>query len=166
MSVVVRRAEVADAKGLPSLVRAYWEFEGIAGFDASRIAALLASLLARPELGQCWVAEEGGELVGYLLAVYMFSLEHGGVMAEIDEIFVVPERRSLKIGAALLDAATAVMMQLGIAQLQLQLGRGNARGQRFYEQQGFERLSGYELLRKSLRLDRAARRVDSTTLPG
>jgi ribosomal protein S18 acetylase RimI-like enzyme len=96
----------------------------------------------------------------------MFSLEHGGVMAEIDEIFVVPERRSLKIGAALLDAATAVMMQLGIAQLQLQLGRGNARGQRFYEQQGFERLSGYELLRKSLRLDRAARRVDSTTLPG
>jgi GNAT superfamily N-acetyltransferase len=154
MSVVVRRAEAADADGLTSLVRAYWEFEAIAGFDAPRIAALLANLLTRPELGQCWVAEEGSELVGYLLAVYMFSLEHGGIMAEIDEFFVTPEKRSLKIGTALLDAATAVMKQRGITQLQLQLGRGNARGQRFYEQQGFEHLSGYGLLRKSLHLGR------------
>jgi hypothetical protein len=32
------------------------------------------------------VAEQDGQLVGYLLAVYLFSLERGGLMAEIDEL--------------------------------------------------------------------------------
>ena len=68
------------------------------------------TFLSQPQLAvACWVAEEGGRLVGYLLAVYLFSLEHGGMMAEIDEFFVLNEKRSLHIGTALLDAASEAM---------------------------------------------------------
>jgi GNAT superfamily N-acetyltransferase len=147
---VIRVAVAADLSALTSLIERYWEFERIKGFDAALITTLLTDLLRSPNRGQIWVAQEGDRLVGYLLAVYLFSLEHGGMMAEIDEFFVLPENRSLKIGAALLDAATTAMARRGITHVQLQLGRSNLQGQRFYEQHGFETLSEYGLFHKSL----------------
>src|ERR1700754_2625445 len=121
----IRRATAADAAGLAQLVRQYWEFEGIRGFDAARIAALLSQLLARPESGAAWLAEAAAKPCGYLIAVFMFSLEHGGTMAEIDEFFVRPEARSSGLGAMLLDRAQRDMAAGGIIRLQLQLGVHN-----------------------------------------
>jgi ribosomal protein S18 acetylase RimI-like enzyme len=92
----------------------------------------------------------GGDLVGYLLVVVVFSLEHGGLMAEVDELFVVPEKRSLAIGAALLSEAGQRLARGGIAQLQLQLAVNNVRAKQFYEAQGFRPVSGYTLWQKSL----------------
>jgi GNAT superfamily N-acetyltransferase len=149
---VIRVADTSDLSALTSLIERYWEFERIKGFDAARITALLADLFRGPDRGQIWIAQLGGCSVGYLLVVYLFSLEHGGLMAEIDEFFVVPEKRSLKIGTALLEAATAAMAQRGITHIQLQLGSNNLHGQRFYEKHGFEVLSAYGLLHKSLQL--------------
>lgn len=146
---MIRLADASDLSALTSLIERYWEFERIPGFDASRITTLLNELFRSPDRGQTWIARIDGRSVGYLLAVYLFSLEHGGLMAEIDEFFVVPEQRSLKIGTALLDAATAAMAERGITHVQLQLKGSNSSGQRFYEQHGFE-LSAYGLLHKSL----------------
>lgn len=148
---MIRLADASDLSALTSLVERYWEFECISGFDAARINTLLADLFRAPDRGQIWIAQLDGRSVGYLLAVYLFSLEHGGLMAEIDEFFVMPEKRSLKIGTALLEAATAAMAQRGISHVQLQLGTRNMHAQRFYEQHGFEALSTYGLLHKSLR---------------
>jgi GNAT superfamily N-acetyltransferase len=150
VSQVIRVARHADIEGIAPLVALYWNFENIPGFNRSRIKALFADLLKHPERGHCWIAEEGDQFVGYLLAIYLFSLEHGGMMAEIDEFFVLPEKRSLKIGTALLDAATGAIAQRGIAHLQLQLGADNSRGRGFYQGHGFA-VSGYGLLQKSLR---------------
>ena len=152
MGPVIRLTDAADLPALTSLIEKYWEFERIKGFDAARISALLTDLLLSSDRGQIWIAQEGRHLVGYLLAVYLFSLEHDGLMAEIDEFFVVPEKRSRKIGAALLDAATIAMARRGIRHIQLQLGTQNTHGQHFYQQQGFMPLSGYQLMHKSLAL--------------
>jgi GNAT superfamily N-acetyltransferase len=146
---VIRLADASDLSDLTSLIERYWEFERIRGFDAAHITTLLNELFRSPDLGQIWVAKIDDHSVGYLLAVYLFSLEHGGMMAEIDEFFVVHEKRSLKIGTALLDAATTAMAQRGITHLQLQIRASNSSGQRFYEQHGFE-VSAYGLLHKSL----------------
>jgi hypothetical protein len=50
---------------------------------------------------------------------------------------VIPENRSFKIGAALLEPATRVIGQRGIAHIQLQIGIHNSHGKRFYVQHGF-----------------------------
>jgi GNAT superfamily N-acetyltransferase len=149
--LVIRLAEASDSSALISLIERYWEFEQIEGFNPAHITKLLADLFHAPNRGQIWLAQEGDLRVGYLIAVYLFSLEHGGLMAEIDEFFVTPENRSRKIGSALLEAAIAQMEQRGLTHVQLQLGRNNTRGLRFYEQHGFDSLSGYRLLNKSLR---------------
>jgi hypothetical protein len=49
--MLARRAAAADIPQLLDLVRRYWEFEGITGFDAARTAALLRRLCTEPALG-------------------------------------------------------------------------------------------------------------------
>ena len=146
---MIRSATLADVAGIAQLVERYWEFEGIAGYRLPRLESLLAELLSAPDRGAIWVAEAAAGLSGYLLAVFMFSLEHGGLMAEIDELFVLPEMRSMGIGALLLAAAERDMGARGLRRLQLQLGVENHRGRAFYFSHGFQARYGYELLDKS-----------------
>jgi hypothetical protein len=53
--VVVRPAVPADIPQLLALVRRYWDYEHISGFDALRVELLLQQLLSEPRLGAaCW----------------------------------------------------------------------------------------------------------------
>jgi GNAT superfamily N-acetyltransferase len=148
--MLIRLAVTADIAAVASLAEQYWEFESIHGFDRPRVEELLRRLLSEPERGACWVAEADGRLCGYLLAVYMFSLEHGGLMAEIDEVFVAAQQRSMGVGALLVAQAERDLVVRGLVRLQLQLGVENARARVFYERHGFRRRAGYELLDKAL----------------
>jgi ribosomal protein S18 acetylase RimI-like enzyme len=153
----IRLAAVGDAAAIAALAERYWVFESIGGFDRQRIEALLRDLLSAPERGACWVAEGEGRLCGYLLAVFMFSLEHGGLMAEIDELFVSPEMRSAGVGTLLVAAAERDLAGRGLVRLQLQLAADNERARLFYERLGFLPRA-YELLDKPLQEGDAGRR--------
>ncbi len=147
----IRSATAADIAGIALLVEQYWKFESILGFDRPRTEGLLATLLSEPARGGCWIVESGtGLLQAYLLAVYLFSLEHGGLMAEIDEFFVAPQLRSTGVGSRLLSIAERDITALGLKQIQLQLGVDNQRGRRFYERHGFRSRAGYDILDKRL----------------
>jgi GNAT superfamily N-acetyltransferase len=148
--MLIRPATIEDIAGIASLVQRYWEYESVEGFDRPRIETALGALLAEPDRGACWVAETEGRLCGYLLAAFMFSLEHGGSMAEIDELFVSWEMRSLGVGALLLARAEGELAQRGLVRLQLQVGVANERARNFYARHGFRRRAGYELLDKPL----------------
>jgi len=146
----VRPAAPNDIPPLLALVRRYWEFEGIEGFAALRIELVLQRLLAEPRLGAIWVAESDGRLVGYLIAVLVLSVEHRGLMAEIDEFFVLPEARSRGVGRQLLAAAETALAARGCVRLQLQLGLANSEARAFYQRRGYTVRARYELLDKPL----------------
>jgi GNAT superfamily N-acetyltransferase len=148
--MLARRAAAADIPHLLPLVERYWAFEGIAGFEAARTAALLQRLIAEPALGSAWVAVSDGALVGYLVAVSVLSLEHQGVMAEIDEFFVDAGARGRGAGAALLSALEAALAAAGCVRLQLQIGSGNHAARAFYQHRGFRGRDGYALWDKPL----------------
>jgi GNAT superfamily N-acetyltransferase len=146
----IRRATTADATDIAKLAEQYWAMEGIGGFEHSRVAAQLRELLSKPEHGLAWIAVSDGRACGYLLAVFIFSLEHGGLMAEIDEFFVTPALRSAGVGSLLLAAAQHDLQAAGTVRLQLQLNIDNERGRQFYQRNGFERRADYELYEKPL----------------
>jgi GNAT superfamily N-acetyltransferase len=149
--VEIRRATNADIPRLLALVRRYWDFEGIHGFEALRVELVLQQLVAeRSASGAVWVADSAGTLVGYLIVVLVMSVEHQGLMGEIDEFFVLPEARSRGIGAQLLAAAEAALAQRGCTRLQLQLGTANDLGRAFYGRRGYSVRAGYELWDKPL----------------
>jgi GNAT superfamily N-acetyltransferase len=147
---VIRAASPRDLPAVVNLVEQYWSFEAIAGFDARHVEGLLHAALFADGRAQCWLAEQAGRIGGYLLAVLVFSLEHGGMMAEIDEFFVTPAFRRRGIGAALLLEAENVLRESGVRRLQLQLGSGNARAREFYAARGYARRTGFELWDKAL----------------
>jgi GNAT superfamily N-acetyltransferase len=137
MSQVTRRAQGPDVDRLVPLVRTYWEFERIGSFDAHRIGQLLEELIRSPDRGTIWIADLNGTAVAYLICVYAFSLEHGGMIAEIDEFFVAASHRTTGIGSDLLRAAEQAMRQIRVARIQLQLSRDNIAARRFYQRHGY-----------------------------
>ena len=146
----VRIATVDDLSVLTSLVAAYWKFEGIRGFVAQDLTPQLKRLLSEPHLGAGWIAWAGSTPVGYLLAVYVFSLEHKGLTAEIDEFFVSESARGAGLGSELLRIAELEFARRGCTNVSLQVSRGNDAARRFYCRQGYEARSGYELFDKML----------------
>ena len=147
---LVRRATADDVAQLVSLVEAYWEFEGISGFEPERVTIALRRLLSEPRLGAGWIALADDTVVGYLLGVYVFSLEHLGLTAEIDEFFVLASARSSGVGLALLEAAESEFQRAGCTNVSLQLSRDNEAARRFYHRQGYQERGGFELLEKTL----------------
>jgi ribosomal protein S18 acetylase RimI-like enzyme len=139
-----------DVEVLLPMVEQYWRFEAIEGFDATRMRKLLTRVLEDDHLGRAWVATVYGEPAGYLLAVYVFSLEFQGVTAEIDEFFVVPAHRGLGLGHQMLDIAETQFRVEGCTNVSLQLGRSNEAARRFYRSNGFEDRAGFDLVSKKL----------------
>src|SRR5690606_5422869 len=146
----IRRAGGADVGDMLRLVREYGDFEGVGGFDGGRVGAQLEWLLSEERLGAAWLAVDGDMPVGYLLAVYVFSLEHLGLTAEIDEFFIRPGFRGGGMGARMLRTAEQAFRQAGCTNVSLQVGRNNDAGRRFWVRQGYAPRTGFELLEKTL----------------
>src|SRR5215207_8584827 len=98
-AIKIQAAAPTDIDVLLPMVEQYWRFEAIGGFDATRMRTLLTRVLEDGNLGRAWVATVYGEPAGYLLAVYVFSLEHQGLTAEIDEFYIQTQHRNLGLGA-------------------------------------------------------------------
>lgn len=148
--VDIRSATRADVRALVNLVEQYWKFEAIEGFDAARIAALFERLAAQPTLGHAWMASVDGVPAGYLLAVYVFSLEYQGLTAEIDELYVMAQHRRLGLGAKLLATAEHAFRAGGCTVAFLQIGRDNADARAFYRRHGYGDRAGFDLVDKKL----------------
>jgi GNAT superfamily N-acetyltransferase len=146
----IRRADSADIQALLPLIAEYWRFEEIDGFEPRRVAEQLGRVLADQRLGAGWIALLDDTPVGYLLAVYVFSLEHLGITAEIDELFVLPEQRGMGAGVKLLRAAEEEFVRVGCTNVSLQLARHNSAARSFYHRHGYRERAGFELLDKML----------------
>ncbi|MGH8222405.1 MAG: GNAT family N-acetyltransferase [Woeseiaceae bacterium] len=150
MSPTIRPVAPGDIPRLLILVEQYWGFEGIAGFEATHVGTELERLCGNSALGSGWIAWAGDKPAGYLLAVYVFSLEHLGLTAEIDEFFVLPSFRGQGIGSALLRAAEDEFARKKCTNISLQIGHDNDGARTFYRAHGFGERSGFELLDKML----------------
>jgi len=135
---------------LVPLVQQYWRFEAIEGFDPGKIQSLLQRVISDPSLGQAWLATVDGKAAGYLLAVFVFSLEHQGLTAEIDELFVSPDHRGRGLGGRLLEVAEHSFRQRGCTQVFLQVGRDNDAARAFYRSRGFSDRHGFDMVDKDL----------------
>jgi len=105
--------------------------------DAARVRDALGELLRRPELGQAFTIERGGEPVGYALLCFGWSLEWGGRDAFLDEFYVEPGHRGQGVGAAALAALLEAARTLGVRAVHLEVESGNEAGQRLYRATGF-----------------------------
>lgn len=111
----------------------------------------LIRLVADKTRGGVWLARVGGRPVGYAIVVFVFSLEHGGLTAEVDELFVCDGQRRRGVASDLLRAVESASLAAGCHNLSLQLARSNERARAFYQRHDFTDRAQFGLLEKTLK---------------
>ena len=75
---VIRPLKIRDLPQLLKLARAYWQVEKIKGFCDKRYQRVAVKILKNPSMGGVWIATAGQRIIGYLVVVFLMSLEYGG----------------------------------------------------------------------------------------
>lgn len=115
----------------------YDEGDGIRSIDDTKIARTFAHLQAGEQHGAGLVAEEDGAIVGYCLLFPFYSSEYGGLLLLLDELYVVPARRSSGIGGQFLAYIEDYARQHGYVALNFIAMRHNTRAIDFYLRHGY-----------------------------
>ena len=107
-----RRAAAADAEGLRALTvrsMAYWPRHAAYLAEAARLMSLDAASI---ELDETWILEEDHRAIGF----YRVSLDDD--RAEIEELFLEPDRIGHGLGRLLFEHCAATVRGCGVARLE------------------------------------------------
>ena len=83
------------------------------------------------------VAHENNKPIGYLSCHIQNLLHHGGPIAEIQEMFVVAEKRNAGIGKMLIDRLIQLAKQKGVLQIEVTSNNDRHQTHKFYERENF-----------------------------
>lgn len=105
------------------------------------LAFAVEGLAHDPARGALLVADDAGAVVGVACLAHTWTLEHGGLVAWLDELYVVPARRGEGIGTRLLEAALRAARALGCVAMELEVDERHARAEPLYRLHGFRPLA-------------------------
>ena len=101
------------------------------------LARAIAAVLSDESLGFIVVARDDGRVAGMAYVAFTWSLEHCGRSAWLEELFVVPERRSRGIGTGLVQAAVERAAKSGCRAVDLEVDQSHSRAASLYRRSGF-----------------------------
>jgi len=135
----IREATGADREAVVALLRAQLDEHSIELAPAA-IDFAVRGLERNRELGRVLVAvDPDGTIVGVAVLSFLWTLEHGGASAWLDELYVAPAGRGRGLGRALTEAAIAAADAAACIALDLEVEPGHEVAERLYERLGFRR---------------------------
>jgi GNAT superfamily N-acetyltransferase len=148
---MIRRAIPND---IPTLLALMAEFYAEAGYELDPAVAetAFARLLADDRLGYVWLIDDNDEhrSVGYVVLTLRFGMEYGGLIACIDDLFVVPPSRNRGLSTAALSGVRDFCQAAGIRALTVEVGFSNAPAQAVYRRVGLVEAPDRQLLALAL----------------
>ena len=134
--VTVREGRSSDAADLARMISDFNLEEGSPG----RIAAdgVIELCFDSQSRYKPLVADEGGTLVGYALVMRYFDTEPCAWCSYMQDLYVVPEKRSQRIGERLIAAAARLTLDEDRQELTWHVRAHNHRGRAFYARMGGE----------------------------
>ncbi len=136
-TLAVRKAVEADIPHLLPLMRELAEFEKYAEDFAVTEAVLREQGFWRsPPDFHCLVAEEGSELVGFLVYYFVPFTYRAKPNLIIKELYVSGQRRSRGTGRLLMEAVAKEAARTGCGMIKWWVAKWNKRGIEFYERLG------------------------------
>lgn len=97
-------------------------------------------ILRVPERGFVLLATRDGDAVGAACVSYSWTVERGGMVAWLDELYVVPHEREHGIGNELLGGVIATAGAAGCLTVELEVETSHARAEHLYRRHGFHDL--------------------------
>jgi para-aminobenzoate synthetase len=143
-TTTTRPATEADAGAVATAVERLLVELGGKRPPLPELEAEVRAALEDPGVGATVVAEAEGEIVGVLSASWQRALHVPGRYATIQDLWVDPDWRSRKVGAALVDELADLCRAQGVARIEVGLPRESFAAIRateaFYLGNGFEHL--------------------------
>jgi len=132
-------ADHRDRHEILDLLRTQLEEHGV-DVTAARLGQAVDGVFDHPEHGFFHVARAGSKVVGVAYVAVMWSLEHFGKSAWLEELYVEPDYRGDGVGTELLLAAMERARRDGYLAVDLEIDAAHAAVERMYEREGFTRL--------------------------
>ncbi|MEO8674332.1 MAG: GNAT family N-acetyltransferase [Casimicrobiaceae bacterium] len=105
------------------------------------LARALDLFLAHPEIGFVWLAfagtDDGPAAIGACVVCHAISTSRGTLVAKLDDVTIRDGRQGRGVGAAMLGALSAHLLEHGITRIDTACHRDNTGAWRFYERLGF-----------------------------
>ena len=128
----IRKAQIQDFESIYRFVNKLEDEE----FDRQKQFKIFSDNLLN-EKNIYLVATENGVVIGYLSCHIQKLLHHGGEIGEIQEMFVIPEKRSIGIGKILIEKLKEIAVNRKILQLEVTSNQKRLKAHSFYEAQKF-----------------------------
>lgn len=128
---MIRKAQKGDESGIFKLIQALALYEK-APEQVSNTAQQLGIDLFDDKLCDALVAEQNGEIVGFALWYTSYSTWKGRCLY-LEDFYVLPEYRSLKIGSALFDEVLEIAKRSGVKRMDWQVLEWNTLALDFYK---------------------------------
>ncbi|WP_210439446.1 GNAT family N-acetyltransferase [Nocardioides xinjiangensis] len=133
---VVRRASATDADVLARLL---WDFNtefDTETDDVDVLAARFGRILGLDGIVAV-LAEDDGRAVGFALVSLRPAIWFDGPVSQLEELYVVPDRRSHGIGTQVLERCRRLVRELGSPEMHINVDEVDVDTRRFYERHGF-----------------------------
>ena len=108
--------------------------------SAEQLSCVLEKTVADAARGFVLLARENGRIVGIAYVATILSAEHCGLVAWLEELYVMPSHRSRGIGTALIAAMIERVRTAGMVAIDLEIDAGHSRAESLYRRLGFRSL--------------------------
>lgn len=141
---VVRRATAADVEAIVQLVDALADYESLPRPSAEAKKRLAADMDKRFD---AWIAEVDGKSAGYAFAFETYSSFLALPTLYLEDLFVLPEYRSRKVGFALFSEVLEEAKRRGCGRMEWTVLDWNELAIQFYKRAGAAHMKEWNLYR-------------------
>lgn len=144
----IRKFEPQDRDTFFTLAQKFYATDAVShGIPEGNILDAFSEITSDSPYIDGFFVLHNGEVAGYAILTYTYSMEVGGMLAVLDELFIASEFQGHGLGTAFLNYMKAHLSE-GIKAFRLEFVSEKEELQRLYEKQGFKMMGYSSMIQK------------------
>ncbi|MFV0496843.1 MAG: GNAT family N-acetyltransferase [Candidatus Fimivivens sp.] len=144
---MIRKVTPSDRETYVGLAQKFYNSDAVDhDIPTKYIEATFDELMRADIYAEGYLMTHDGKAVGYALIAKTFSCEGGGLTVWVEEVFILPEYRSLGLGKALF-AVLEERYSGSLARMRLEIAPDNRRAKNLYQRLGFRELAYRQMVK-------------------
>ena len=136
--MTIRKATLDDIKGITKLLYHLFTQEIEFVFDKKLHKKALGKIINNKNIGEIFVVEKKGKIIGCVNILYTMSTALGGKVAILEDMIISPKYQGKSLGTKLLKYVIKYLQNNQIQRITLLTDNDNYKAHKFYENLNFK----------------------------